>query len=108
MRVTGSAIEVRKVTAGSDTLVASASHTWSAATQKFLQVVLHGDSIRVFVDDAEVVDTISSFNNTATRHGLYADDESDHTWLSFGGWVSLFYGFVDSIHPRPRLGAQYC
>ena len=108
VRVTGSAIEVRKVTAGSDTLVASASHTWSAATQKFSQVVLHGDSIRVFVDDAEVVDTISSFNNTATRHGLYADDESDHTWLSFGGWVSLFYGFVDSIHPRPRLGAQYC
>ena len=108
VRVTGSAIEVRKVTAGSDTLVASASHTWSAATQKFLQVVLHGDSIRVFVNDAEVVDTISSFNNTATRHGLYADDESDHTWLSFGGWVSLFYGFVDSIHPRPRLGAQYC
>ena len=108
VRVTGSAIEVRKVEVGADSQVATATHTWSAAAQKFLQVVLHGDSIRVFVDSDEVVDTSSSFNNTATRHGLFCDDHADHTWDNFGGWVSLFYGAVDTIHPRPRRDAQYC
>ena len=107
-RVTGTAIEVRKVEASSDSLVASASHTWGAASQKFLQVVLHGNSIRVFVNDSEVVDTTSSFNATATKHGLFCDDQADHTWDDFGGWASLFYGTVDSIRPRPRRGAQYC
>lgn len=107
-RVTGSAIEVRKVEAGSDSLVATASYTWASAAQKFLQIQLHGNTIRVFVNDSEVVDTSSSFNASATRHGLFCDDEADHTWESFGGWVSLFYGSIDSIHPRPRVGAQYC
>ena len=108
VRVTGTAIELRKVQAGADSQIASASHTWSSAAKKFLQVVLHGDSIRVFVDDDEVLDATSSFNQTATRHGLFCDDQADHVWDEFGGWVSLFYGYVDSIRPRPRAGAQYC
>ncbi|MCH7745797.1 MAG: hypothetical protein IIC84_06975 [Chloroflexi bacterium] len=108
VRVTGTLIEVRKVEAGSDSQITSKTHTWSVSTQKFLQVTLHGNSIRVFVDNSEVVDTTSSFNNTATKHGLFCDDQADHTWDNFGGWVSLFYGAIDSIHPRPRLGAQYC
>jgi hypothetical protein len=107
-RVTGTAIEVRKVDAGADSLVASAAYTWASASKKFLQVVLHGSSIRVFVDDDEVGDTTSSFNDTATAHGLFCDDQADHTWDDFGGWVSLFYGTIDSIRPRPRPGAQYC
>ena len=107
-RVTGTAIEVRKVDAGADSLVASAAHTWNAGTQKFLQLVLHGGSIRVFVNDSEVIDTTSSFNSTATKHGLFCDDEADHSWDNFGGWVSMFFGAVDSIHPRPRREAQYC
>lgn len=107
-RVTGSDIEVRKVDGGTDSLVASTAHTWGSATQKFLQVVLHGSSIRVFVDNVEVVDTSSSFNATATRHGLFCDDQADHGWDSSGGWVSLFYGTIDSIHPRPIKSAQYC
>lgn len=108
VRVTGSAVELRKVQAGADSQVATAVHTWAAGATKFLQVVLHGDSIRVFVDKNEVVDATSSFNSGATRHGLFCDDQADHTWDNFGGWVSLFYGAVDSIHPRPRLGAEYC
>lgn len=108
VRVTGTAVEVRKVDTGSDSLVATAAHTWGTGTSKFIQVVLHGTSIRVFVDNEEVIDTTSSFNDTATRHGLFCDDQADHTWDNFGGWVSLFYGAVDSIRPRPRLGAQYC
>lgn len=108
VRVTGSAVEVRKVQAGSDSLVASASHTWASSSRKFLQVLLHGSGVRVFVNSTEVLDTSSSFNVTATRHGLFCDDEADHSWDAFGGWVSLFLGSVDSIHPRPRIGAQYC
>ena len=108
VRVTGTAIELRQVQAGADSQIASASHTWSSAAKKFLQVVLHGDSIRVFVDDDEVLDATSSFNQTATRHGLFCDDQADHAWDEFGGWVSLFYGYVDSIRPRPHAGAQYC
>ena len=108
VRVTGTDVEVRKVDTGADSQVATAAHTWSAGATKFLQVVLHGSSIRVFVDQNEVVDTTSSFNSSATKHGLFCDDQADHTWDNFGGWVSLFYGSVDSIHPRPRLDAQYC
>ena len=108
VRVTGTSVEVRKVDAGTDSQVATAAHTWSTATKRFLQVVLHGSSIRVFVDDTEVVDTSSSFNSTVTKHGLFCDDQADHTWDNFGGWVSLFHGSVDSIHPRPRRESQYC
>lgn len=108
VRVTSTGLEVRKVDGGADSQVGSNSYTWSTGAKKFLQVTLHGDSIRVFVDTVEVVDTTSSFNSTATRHGLFSDDQADHTWESFGGWVSLFYGAVDSIHPRPRRSAQYC
>ena len=107
-RVTGTHVEVRKVDGGADSQVAAVAHTWNSAECKFLHVLLHGDSIRVFVNDGEVVSTTSSFNSTATRHGLFCDDQADHTWDSFGGWVSVFYGAVDSIHPRPRRGAQYC
>ena len=107
-RVTGTAIEIRKVEAGADSLVATAPYAWDVDARKLLQVVLHGASVRVFVDDAEVVDATSSFNRAATRHGLFCDDQADHTWHGFGGWVSLFHGAVDSIHPRPRPEAQYC
>ena len=108
VRVTGAAIEVRKVDAGADSQIVSVAHTWNASTQKFLQVLLHGNSIRVFVNGSEVVDTSSSFNSASTKHGLFCDDQADHTWDNFGGWVSMFYGAVDSIHPRPRRDAQYC
>jgi hypothetical protein len=69
---------------------------------------MHGSSIRVFVDNSAEVDTSSSFNSTATNHGLFCDDEADHSWDGFGVWVSLFHGPIDSIRPRPGLGEQYC
>ena len=93
---------------GRDSLVASASHGWDVGTQKFLQVALHGDSIRIFVDDSEVLEAYSRSNRAETQHGLYCDGPGGHVWREFGGWVSLFYGSIDSIHPRPRRGAQYC
>ena len=105
-RVTGAAVELRKVESGADSLVASAAHAWPAGESRLLQVVLHGDSVRVFVDDAEVLEASSSFNARATRHGLYCGGAADHAWSDFGGWVSLFHGAVDLVRPRP--GAEYC
>ena len=52
IRVTSTAIEVREARAGApDTLVASAPHAWDDGEEKFLQVVMHGSDIQVFVDD---------------------------------------------------------
>ena len=108
VRVTGGAVEVRKVESGGDSLVASVAYAWPAAAARLLQVVPHGASVRVFVDDAEVLEAASSFNAASTRHGLYCDDVADHSWSDFGGWVSLFHGAVDLVRPRPRPGAEYC
>ncbi|MCH7624969.1 MAG: hypothetical protein IIC83_03500 [Chloroflexi bacterium] len=108
VRITGTAIEVKKMDGGIVSPVGSGSFTWAVSTTKFLQVVLHGSSIRIFIDAQEVVDASTSFNIGATRHGLYCDDEADHVWDNFGGWVSLFYGAIDSIHPRPSKDRQYC
>ena len=108
VRVTGDEIEVRKVESGGDGLVVSAAYAWPSGASRLLQVVLHGDSARVFVDDAEVLEASSSFNAEATRHGLYCDGGADHSWSDFGGWVSLFHGAIDLLRPRPRPGAEYC
>ena len=105
VRVTGSAVEVRKVEGGADSLLASASHAWASGVRGFLQVELHGASIRVFVGLDAVVEAESSFNNMgATRHGPFSEGQADHLWESFGGWVSLFHGGIDSILPRPGRG----
>ena len=108
VRVTGQALELRKVESGRHATVAAAAYAWSASERRFLQVVTHGESVRVFVDDRQVIDASTSFNSGRTRHGLFCSGDSDHAWRAFGGWVSLFRGVVDAIHPRPRLGAQYC
>ncbi len=108
VRVTGQAVELRKVEKGVHSGVASAAYAWGASERRFLQVVTHGESVRVFVDDRQVIAASTSFNAGATRHGLYCSGDADHRWRSFGGWASLFRGVVDTIHPRPRLGAQYC
>ena len=109
VRVTGKAIELREARTGSPgTLVASSPHTWNEDAEKFLQVVMHGDDIQVFVEDLFVLEAASSFNVSATSHGLFCEGTADHVWRGFGGWVSLFHGRVDSIQPRPRRGARYC
>ena len=100
--------KLRKVETGRHATVAAAPYTWSASERRFLQVVTHGESVRVFVDDGQVIDASTSFNSGRTRHGLFCSGDADHAWRAFGGWVSLFHGVVDTIHPRPRFGAQYC
>jgi len=109
VRVTGAAIEIREARTGSpDKLVASTAHEWNEGAGNFLQVVMHGDEIAIFVDDRAVLETTSSFNPSATSHGLFCEGTADHLWRGFGGWVSLFHGRIDAIQPRPSRGAQYC
>ena len=109
VRVTGTAIEVWEARTGSsETLLKSAPHLWGDGKEKFLQVVLRDRDIQVFAEDLAVLETSSSFNTSATSHGLFNEGAADHLWRGFGGWVSLFHGRVDAIQPRPRRGAQYC
>ncbi len=107
-RVTGSKVELRKVEAGADSLLASSALAWAAGSSRFLQVELHGSSIRVFVGPDEAAAAESSFNLAATRHGLYSDGQANHAWQGFGGWVSLFHGSIDSVLPRPGSAERYC
>ena len=108
--VTGTALELRKVIAGVDTLVNSTAHTWAVSTTKYLVVELHGTYCRIFVDGTEITDTTlnDAAINSATKHGLYAANACDHTWLDFGGYRSLFSGKIAKIRPRPGPGSQYC
>ena len=103
-RFTPNKAQLRKVDNGSDTLLAEATLQWNAGDRRFAQVVLHGELIRVFVNRQEVVSARSSFNASATRHGLYCDGAATHLWQRFGGWVSLFYGDLHSIDPQPGDG----
>lgn len=102
LRVTGTALELRKVERRSDTLLAEAELQWDAGDRRFIQIELHGGSIRVFIDRQQMLTARSAFNSAATRHGLYCDDAADHLWQQFGGWVSLFYGDLHSIDPQPN------
>ena len=102
LRTTGSALQLRKVERGADTLIAQSALQWSAGIRRFIQVELHGDHIRVLVDRQQVIAARSAFNTAATRHGLYCDGAADHLWQQFGGWVSLFYGDLHSIDPQPN------
>ena len=104
VRVMPNAVQVRRVEQGSDALVGESALQWNAGERRFIQVLLHGDSIRVFVDEKQVIAARSGFNRTATRHGLHCDGAADHLWQQFGGWVSLFYGDVESIDPQPGAG----
>ncbi|MCY3637867.1 MAG: hypothetical protein OXG80_02090 [Chloroflexi bacterium] len=106
IRVNGSAVQLRKVEDGTDSLLAQAALEWNAADTHFIHAELHGDSIRVFVGREQLIAASSYFNVGATRHGLYCDGAADHTWQQFGGWASLFYGDLHSIEPQPN--AKQC
>ena len=55
LRVTGGALELRKVEQEKDTLLTLAAFRWDAGDRRFIQVELHGDSIRVFVDRQQMI-----------------------------------------------------
>jgi len=119
LRVTGSAIEFRKVIGGSDSQIATKAYTWGDNTTKLLQLRLHGAIAVVLVDGVQIEFDSGNFHkgeqsvadsgiNAGTKHGLWCDGAADHTWLQFGGYKSLLHGFIESIVPRPSKGSQYC
>ena len=119
VRVTGSAIEFRKVIGGSDSQIATKAYTWGDNTTKLLQLRLHGAIAVVLVDGVQIEFDSGNFHkgeqsvadsgiNAGTKHGLWCDGAADHTWLQFGGFKSLLHGFIESIVPRPSKGSQYC
>ncbi len=90
----------------------------AAGVEHFLEVEMHGPSIRLFATDLdagsisrkEILDGLGTAPNaTATRHGLWHDGASDaDRWGQFGGWRSFFYGLVESIVPQPGAERRFC
>lgn len=65
----GGALRIRKVQAGSETSLASASVTVAINTTYYISITLDGD--RITANGLGVtVSASSTFNNTATKHGL--------------------------------------
>lgn len=104
----GTSIRLGEVVSGTLTSLASATFTWAAGDEKWILIELHGNDIRVSVDNAfQFTHTTTRFN-TVTKHGIggratHADDR----WDDFGGWRSMFYGRLDSVQPRPIQSRQY-
>tara|TARA_Y100000310_G_scaffold50965_3_gene47066 strand:- start:3124 stop:5106 length:1983 start_codon:yes stop_codon:yes gene_type:complete len=113
VRVDGSTIKIFENVAGVHNEVSTANHTWADSTSKFLEIRVHGTSVRIFVDRVEIAMSNSGTMddaafNAGTKHGLISSGVADHTWDNFGGYRSLFFGRIDKIRPRPKTGAEYC
>ncbi len=112
IRSDGTTLYLSKVEAGSMTTVASAAHIWTSTEEHWILAETHGDNFRVAIDDtlvlSEINGAVSSFQNTATKHGIggRATNTADR-WDDFGGWRSVFYGRVDVVQPRPFRTRQY-
>ncbi len=111
----GSNCELRKVISGSDSQVSTNSYSWTANTIKFVEVELHGTSLRVIVDSVEALDATldDAAINSGTEFGLYQADQpalpSGHEFYHFGGYRSLLRGKLGHLRPRPgKKGQQYC
>ena len=109
VRTDGTNLEVRKVDGGSDTLVAEETLAWANAATKTIKVILHGAYIYVVADNALIVKTSSTHNQTETEHGVGgASIHANARWNDFGGIYSLFYGTIDRIIPYPNKERQTC
>lgn len=104
----GTSIRLGEVVSGSLTSLAAATITWTGGDEKWILCELHGDDIRVSVDDVlQFTHTTTRFN-TVTKHGVggRATHASDR-WDEFGGWRSMFYGRIDTVQPDPRRDKQH-
>jgi len=104
----GTNLRLGEVVTGTLASLASIAFTWGAGAEKWILVELHGDIIRVSVDNAFQFSHTTTRFNTVTKHGIggratHADDR----WDDFGGWRSMFYGRLDTVQPRPIHERQY-
>jgi hypothetical protein len=65
---------ILRVQAGGGTILASGAITASAGVGAALEVTLSGTSISVTFDGTVTLSTTSSFNQTATKHGIYSEE----------------------------------
>lgn len=116
VRHDGTDLILSKVDAGVLSTIASATVTWTAGDEKFILVELHGQEVRVSLDDTLIIDTITNFNSgvtgsgttAATKHGIGGRPaDTSSRWDDFGGWRSLFFGRIDTVRPRPEINNQY-
>ena len=104
----GTNLRVGKVEAGTLTVVATTVFVWGTEATKRLIVELHGEEIRVSVDQTLLLNTTSTFNQTATKHGIGGrSTHADDRWENFGGMRPVFQGRIDALQPRPEVHNQY-
>jgi len=111
-------IELRKVIATTDSSVGYGSYTWGGGNKKTISAKIHGDSIRVYVDDVVLAwSTGETFHaitgatalDAGTKFGMFTGaDATDAKIHHFGAVRPLFKGKLKEITPRPQKGSQYC
>lgn len=79
-----------KIVAGSATNVAS-NDTFTFSAGDVVKVTMSGNNFTVFVNGVSKISTSSTFNNTATKHGLYNSSSGAVKWddVSFTGASSF-------------------
>lgn len=104
----GTSIRLGEVVSGTLTSLASATFTWATGDEKRILCELHGNDIRVSVDNAFQFSHTTTRFNTVTKHGIggRATHVNDR-WDDFGGWRSMFFGRIDTVQPRPIHARQY-
>lgn len=104
----GSSIRLGKVDSGVLSSLGGTAFTWAFGTTKRILVELHGDVVRISINDNLKLTVTTTFNNTATKFGVGGRATfSGDKWSNFGGWRPLFHGRIDLIDPRPEISNQY-
>ena len=99
----GTYVTLSKVENGSASSIAFSRYSWPQESVKLILAELHGEEVRVMVDDQLVIDTFTAFNQGETKHGLGGVNvNTDDEWLGFGGMRDWFTGRIDTIVPKPK------
>jgi len=112
--VSANNITCSKTISGSASVLGTTAYTWGSNTKRTLMARVHGDKVRVYVDDAKVATYSIGSTGTAdidyaTKHGFRAKSSATAAkFHHFGGFRPLFKGKVKEIRPRPAKGNQYC
>jgi hypothetical protein len=83
LSLTSTAVQLLRTAAGSTTTLASASRNLPLGQVYTLRVTLSGATITVAINGATAATFTTSFNQTATRHGLLANGSGVRSWASF-------------------------